>query len=172
MPGTLDVRSNWENKVRKVLVNVDQARARRAGITSLEVAMSLQAHMDGAEVTEYREGDLAIPVVFRSVEQERKALSDFRNVNVYSKEGVSVPLTQIADLKMEWDYSRISRRNQEKCLTVEVKHEFLKAAELFAATKPLIEKLDLNKGYRWELGGELESQAGVFLLFRCYRAGM
>jgi len=159
MPGTLDVRSNWENKVRKVLVNVDQARARRAGITSYEVAMSLQAHMDGAEVTEYREGDLAIPVVFRSLEQERKALSDFRNVNVYSKEGVSVPLTQIADLKMEWDYSRISRRNQEKCLTVEVKHEFLKAAELFAATKPLIEKLDLNKGYRWELGGELESQA-------------
>ena len=99
--------------------------------------MSLQAHMDGAEVTEYREGDLAIPVVFRSVEQERKALSDFRNVNVYSKEGVSVPLTQIADLKMEWDYYRISRRNQEKCLTVEVKHEFLKAPELLAATKPL-----------------------------------
>ena len=159
MPGTLDVKSNWENKIRKILVDVDQARARRAGITSLEVAMSLQAHMDGAEITEYREGDLAIPVLFRSVEQERKALSDFRNVSVYSKEGVSVPLTQIADLRMEWDYSRISRRNQEKCLTVEVKHEFLKAPELFAATKPLIENLDLNEEYRWELGGELESQA-------------
>lgn len=159
MPGTLDVKSNWENKIRKVLVVVDQARARRAGITSREVAMSLQAHMDGAEVTEFREGDLAIPVIFRSVEQERKALSDFRNVNVYSKEGVSVPLTQIADLRMEWDYYRISRRNQEKCLTVEVKHEFLKAPELLAATKPLIENLDLNEGYHWEVGGELEAQA-------------
>ncbi len=159
MPGTLDVKSDWENKVPKASVVVDQIRARRADITSKEVSMSLLAHMDGAEVTEYREGDLAIPVIFRSVEQDRKAFSDFLNVKVYSKEGVSVPLTQIADLKMDWDYYRIARRNQEKCLTVEAKHEFLKAPELLAATQELIEELDLKAGYHWEVGGELEAQA-------------
>jgi len=159
MPGTLDVKNTWENKTPKVSVVVDQVRARRANITSKEVAMSLQAHMDGAEVTEYREGDLAIPVVFRSEEQERKAFGDFLNVSVYSKDGVSIPLTQIADLKLDWDYSRISRRNQEKCLTVEAKHEFLKAPELLAATEALIEGLELKAGYHWEVGGELEAQA-------------
>ena len=159
MPGTLDVKNTWENKTLKVSVVVDQVRARRADITSKEVAISLQANMDGAEVTEYREGDLAIPVIFRSEEQERKALSDFFNVNAYSREGVSVPLSQIADLKWGWDYSRISRRNQEKCLTVEAKHEFLKAPELFADTKALIEGLELKAGYHWEVGGELEAQA-------------
>jgi len=159
IPGTLDVKSNWENKILKASVVVDQVRARRADITSKEVAISLQAHMDGAEVTEYREGDLAIPVIFRSVEQERKALGDFLNVSVYSKAGASVPLTQIADLKLDWDYYRISRRNQEKCLTVEAKHEFLKAPELLAETQALIEGLELKPGYHWEVGGELESQA-------------
>ncbi|MGD8942832.1 MAG: efflux RND transporter permease subunit, partial [Desulfobacterales bacterium] len=34
MPGTLDVRNTWENKVLKAHVVVDQARARRAGVTS------------------------------------------------------------------------------------------------------------------------------------------
>ena len=159
IPGTLDVRSTWENMVLKVTVVVDQVRARRADITSKEVAMSLKAHMDGAEVTEYREGDVAIPVVFRSMKQERSALSDFLNVSVYSKEGVSVPLTQIADLKLEWDFSRISRRNQEKCLSVEAKHQFLKAPELLAAIEPLIDELELKAGYHWEVGGELEAQA-------------
>ena len=158
IPGILDVKNTWENMVPKATVVVDQIRARRAGITSEEVATSLKAHMDGAEVTQYREGDVAIPVMFRSMERERSALSDFLNVTVYSKEGVSVPLTQIADLKLEWDYSRISRRNQEKCLTVETKHEFLKSPELLKAVEPLIAELQLEAGYRWEVGGELETQ--------------
>ena len=156
IPGILDVRNTWENMVPKATVVVDQVRVRRAGITSEEVATSLKAHMDGAEVTEYREGDVAIPVIFRSMERERSAFSDFLNVTVYSKKGVSVPLTQIADLKLEWDYSRISRRNQEKCLTVETKHEFLKAPELLKEIEPLITELQLKAGYHWEVGGELE----------------
>ena len=62
MPGTLDVRSNWENKILKARIVVDQVRARRAGVTSRDIALWLNAHMDGVEVTEYREGDIAIPV--------------------------------------------------------------------------------------------------------------
>ena len=65
VPGTLDVRHDWENKVLKILVVVDQARARRAGITSRDVALSLEAHLDGVQATDYREGDVAIPVIFR-----------------------------------------------------------------------------------------------------------
>ncbi len=160
MPGTLDVRSDWENRVPKARIVVDQARARRAGITSRDVAISLQSHMDGVKITEYREGDIAIPVVARSVEEERRWLSDLWNVQVRSPEsGVTVPITQIADVRGQWDFSRISRRNQEKCLTVEVVHETLKAPELLGATEPLIENLKLKEGYRWEVGGELETSA-------------
>ena len=159
MPGTLDVRSDWENKVVKVRIVVDQARARRAGITSKEVAMSLQGHMDGLKITEYREGDVAIPVVARSVEEEREVLGDLYNVEVGSPQaGVRVPLIQIADFGGEWNFSRIARRNQERCLTVEVKHESLKAEELLAATQPLIDDLRLKEGYWWEVGGEPEKR--------------
>ena len=162
MPGTLDVRNTWENKVLKAHVVVDQARARRAGVTSEETALSLQSHMDGIQVTDYRELDVAIPVIARSEAAERKVLSDLWNVMVRSpRDGTSVPLTQIADIRGQWDFSRISRRNQERCVTIEAKHEILKAPELLAATKPFIEKLELNDESWWEVGGELESQAEV-----------
>ena len=160
VPGTLDVRSDWENKVPKVQVVVDQARARRAGITSREVALSLEAHIDGARATEYREGDVAIPVVFQAIDEERRVFGDLWNINVYStSRGVNVPLTQIADFRGKWDFSRISRRNQERTLTVEVRHEYLKAPELFAVAQPLVADLQLPDGYRWEVGGELETSA-------------
>jgi multidrug efflux pump subunit AcrB len=160
MPGSLDVRSDWENRILKARIIVDQVRARRAGISSRDVALWLQSHMDGMEVTEYREGDIAIPVLARSVEEHRRALGDLWNVKVTSSQtGKVVPLTQIADIQVESDFYRISRRNQERCLTVELKHETLRAPELLAAVMPLIDELQLGQEYRWEVGGEIEQGA-------------
>ena len=157
MPGTLDVRSTWENKTLSARIIVDQVRARRAGITSRDVALWLQAQMDGIEVTEYREGDIAIPVIARSIEEHRNGLGDLWNLKITSsRTGKTVPLTQIADIQVDSDFYRVSRRNQESCLTVELKHETLRAPELFAATKPLIDNLQLGSDYRWEVGGEIE----------------
>ncbi len=160
IPGTLDVRHDWENKLQKARIVIDQARARRASVTSRDVARALYTQMDGLPVTEYREGDLAIPVVFRTVPEERRSSGDLWNVQVTSSAtGNVVPLTQIADIEGEWGFFRVSRRNQERTLTVEFKHETLLAPELMAAAMPLIDELALPAGYRWEPGGEIEQSA-------------
>jgi multidrug efflux pump subunit AcrB len=111
-------------------------------------------------VTEYREGDVAIPVIARSVEAHRTGFGDLWNAKVTSsRTGEVVPLTQVADIEVDWDFYRVSRRNQERCFTVEVKHETLRAPELLEATIPLVEGLKLVPGYRWEVGGEIERSA-------------
>ena len=160
VPGILDVRSDRENKVPSARIIVDQVRARRAGISSRDVALWLQSHMDGMEVTEYREGDIAIPVLARSIAEHRRTLGDLWNVKITSPQtGAVVPLTQIADIEVTTDFYRISRRNQERCLTVELKHQRLRAPELLKAAMPLIDGLDLQPSYRWEVGGEIERSA-------------
>ncbi len=158
VPGTTDVRNNGENRVLKVRVLVDQARARRAGVSSQDIAHSLEASIDGIKVTDYREEDQAIPVILQSVEEERSEGSDFYNIRVYSA-GKDVPLTQIANARSEWELNRVSRRNQERVLTVEFKHEVLKAPELLERIIPEVEALELDKDSRWEVGGEIEKQA-------------
>jgi multidrug efflux pump len=151
------VQNDWQNKIARVDVLVDQARARRAGVTSREVAISLNAFLDGANLTDYREGDVAIPVVLQAVDSERQALGDLWNINVYSNaRGVNVPLTQIADFKGQWQFSRIARRDQERTITISARHQVLKAPELVALMMPTLEALDLSPGYRWEIGGEIE----------------
>ena len=158
IPGTVDVRHDWENPVVKIRVDVDQARARRAGITSEEVADSLNAFIDGAEVTDYREGDRVIPIVVRAIESERGNLSHLPFINIYSTlNQTNVPLSQIADFTPIWEFSRIKRRDQERTITVSAKHQFLKASQLVDELRPSIDTLDLPPGYRWEMGGELEN---------------
>jgi multidrug efflux pump subunit AcrB len=114
IPGIVDVMQDWENRVLRINVKVDQARARRAGVTSRDVANSLNALVSGAEVTDYREGDEAIPIILRGTEAERTNVSTIRSINVYSSSrGTNVPLEQIADIQADWDFFRIKRRGQE-----------------------------------------------------------
>ena len=160
LPGSIDVRNNWENTVIKAPVVIDQARARRAGISSENVANSLQAYVDGLKASEYREGDQAIPIVLQSSADERAQGSDFLNMRVSKAGGGGdVPLVQIADVSGEWDFSRVARHNLERAITIEFKHEVLKAPQLLEAVIPEIEALNLGADYRWEVGGEIERQA-------------
>lgn len=151
------VKNDWENRVLRVDVAVDQVRARRAGVTSEEVATSLSAFLDGATISDYREGDLAIPIILQAEDDERQAVGDLWNINVYSRERkMNVPLTQIASIKGTWQYSRIAHDNQERQVMIEARHQYLKAPELVALMQPVIDDLNLPPGHWVEIGGEIK----------------
>ena len=64
-----DVRDNdddWGNKIVKVVIEIDQDRARQLGVTSEEVTRLLNTYFSGTAVSIYREGDNAIPIVLRA----------------------------------------------------------------------------------------------------------
>ena len=160
VPGTIDIRQDWENPVLKVKVVVDQARARRAEVTSADIATSLNAFVSGGRVTDYREGDSVIPVVLRGDEDERTQLASLFGINVHSQAtGRNVPLSQVADISGVWEPYRINRRNLARTITVSAKHPHLKADQLLEAVQPALDNLDLPPGYDWEIGGELEGAA-------------
>ncbi len=66
-PGARRVTDDWGPRSKKLLVDVDQLRARRAGVSNQDIAISLQAALSGFETTQYRSDDAAIPVMFRSI---------------------------------------------------------------------------------------------------------
>ena len=95
--GTFSIRDSWGSPSRKLYVKVDQARARRAGLSSKEIAVSLQTQLAGYTVTQYREEDEVIPIQLRSTQANRNDLSKIEGLNIYSLQtGWSVPLLQIA----------------------------------------------------------------------------
>ena len=160
VPGTIDVEQDWENSVLKVNVVVDQSRARRAGVTSRDIASTLNTFVSGGAITDYREGDAVIPIVLRGSEDERNQLATLLALNVYSSAtGESVPLVQIADIQSRWEPYRVNRRNLERTVTVSAKHLHIGAGPLFDEIKPAIDTLDLPPAYHWEVGGELENAA-------------
>jgi len=139
---------------------VDQARARRAGLTSQEVANSLKFFIDGSTTTMYYPGNIEIPIVGRGVKNERKTLANLGTLGIYSEAtGESVPLNQIADVYGVGELNRIVRYNQERTITVSAKNQHLKASEIFEQLKPTLDTMVFPKNHYWEIGGELEDSA-------------
>ena len=157
IPGTVDIKNDWYNRVFKAKVDVDQARARRAGLTSQEVANSLKFFIDGSTVTTYYPGNIEIPIVGRGVKHERETLANLATLGIYSQAtGESVPLNQIADVYGIGELNRIVRYNQERTITVSAKHQHLKVPEILEQLKPSLAQMDFPAGHYWEVGGELE----------------
>ncbi len=82
IPLTIDVTDNWKNPTVTLRAVINQDAARRAGVTSQDVANALNNQLSGAQVTDYRVGDLTIPVVFRTREDQRTRLNRLMSLNI------------------------------------------------------------------------------------------
>jgi len=160
--GAKDIRTNWGAPVVKVLVEVDQDRARRAGVTSKDVADALASYFDGLTVTDFRDGDTVIPVKIRAAEDQRNELDSLRSITVYSSaRSVAVPLIQIADIEGILEPFEIHRFNQERGLKVSAIQPDLQAAEFYGQLLPALDQLELPRGYSIEVQGELKESASA-----------
>jgi multidrug efflux pump subunit AcrB len=153
------LRDDWENPVVKLRVELDQARARRAGVTSEEVARTLSGHFDGFGVSSYREGDRSIPIVVRAEADARGSLDQLRAIEIISVTGSPVPLVQVADIQGDLEPSRIRRVDQERAITIAGKHPEMTAVELYEAMGSALAEIEIPVGYRVELEGEIKGAA-------------
>lgn len=164
LPGTRNITDNWGAQTKKLIVNIDNARARRAGITNQDIAVSLRTALSGSPVTEYREGDKAIPVVLRSEVGGREDIGKLESINVYAQSGQNVALRQVADIALTFEPSRILRRDRSKTLSVLADLDPGANATAFsiaAALEPWLAEQQYNwpVGYSYEIGGTFESSA-------------
>jgi multidrug efflux pump len=159
--GLKTINDNWGMPIKKLKINIDQARARRAGVTSKDIAISLQTGLSGLELTQYRENDLVIPIVMRTLAVDRKDIGKLEALAVYSQAtGSSVSLKQVADIEVVWEPAQILRRDRLKTVNVGAQLDnTVTASEAIAQLIPWLESQQSQwpYGYTFELGGEFES---------------
>jgi multidrug efflux pump subunit AcrB len=161
LDGTRNIKDDWGQRIKKIVVDINQPRARRAGVTSRDIALSLQTDLSGFELSAYREDDKVIPIVLRSVAADRQDIGRLESLNVYAQTtGRSVPLKQVADITLVWQYGEIVRRNRLKTVTVSA--DLYPGVTASAITRQIVPWLDAQApawpvGYRYELGGEAET---------------
>lgn len=164
LPGPKNITDDWGARSKKVVLDIDNTKAQLAGIANDEVAAAMETYLTGLQTTNYREGNKLIPILLRS-ERGTNDQIDFSllgNIGVYFQAtGQNVPLSQVAEMRLEWQASKILRRDRLKTVTVESYLEpGFNAMDVSLEMKGWLEKQTAwPYGYKWELGGEYESSA-------------
>lgn len=159
--GLKTISDDWGQRIKKLSIKVNQEKARRAGVTSQDIAVSLQTSLSGYEMTEYREGEKSIPIILRTKAGDRQDLSKLEALSIFSQAtGGSVPLIQVAEVNIEWEPAKILRRDRLKAVSIGAQlTEGFTANEGFAQIDPWLKEYSESwpLGFYYEYGGELES---------------
>jgi multidrug efflux pump subunit AcrB len=161
-PELSTVHDDWLEPVPSLKLEIDQDRARALGVTSQQVRRSLQAMLTGFQIGEFREEDETIKVMLREPAAARNLLSALDNVYVKTAAGASVPLRQVASVKVtlepgiEWRRDRLPSITVRGLVPDNVQSPDV-ANVVFAKLKPLRDALPV--GYHVELQGAVEESA-------------
>ena len=160
--GARHVHFDWMEPARQLRVRVDQDEARRLGLSSAQLATTLNAAVTGSTVTQIRDDIYLINVVARATAEQRLSLDTLRGLQVSIPGGRTVPLTQLATFEYAQEFPLIWRRNRVPTLTVR--------ADVNPGVLPdtVVAQLDqriaalnasLERPYRVDLGGIAEESA-------------
>ena len=158
-PNLRDVHLDWGERTPTQHLVFDQDRLRLIGLTPQEVGLQLQAVLDGVPATQMREGIRSVDVVLRSPTRERCNLSDLKNIIIVTKDGRSVPVSQVAKLENGMEDSMLKRYDRE--YYVAVQGDVIDGVQPPDVTDQLLPKLQAIKeklpaGYRIDTGGAIE----------------
>jgi multidrug efflux pump subunit AcrB len=171
-PRAIDPQLEWNEQVKNVTLQVDQDRARAFGLNTAEVARTLQTLLSGAPITQHREGTELVDVVARATPAERLDLGKLADLNIMTRAGQAVPLSQVAQIEYGFEEPILWRRNRELALTVRA--DVAPGVQAPTVTNALLPKLEglkaaLPVGYRIDTGGAIEeSDKANVALFKIF----
>ncbi|MGB3864569.1 MAG: efflux RND transporter permease subunit [Xanthobacteraceae bacterium] len=168
----VDPHLDWNEQTPVLRLVVDQDRARALGLTPQDVSQALAMLISGAPVTTVRDGVEKVEVVARAVATERLDLARVGDLTITSRNGVAVPLSQIAKVEYAHEEPILWRRNRDMAITV--RGDIVDGVQapdvsnaIWAKLKPIRDSLE--PGYRMAMGGAIEESAkgnaSIYALF-------
>ncbi|WP_434677729.1 efflux RND transporter permease subunit [Pseudomonas sp. R1-18] len=161
-PHVSNVHLDWEEPSKVVNLNIDQDRARALGVTTADLSALLRNSLTGSSVSQFREDDELIEILLRGTRDEREQLGALSSLAVATRNGTSVPLSQIATLEYGFEEGVIWHRNRLPSVTVRADiYGKQQPATLVQQILPILEpvRTELPDGYLLEVGGTVEDSA-------------
>jgi multidrug efflux pump subunit AcrB len=158
-PKVRDVQLDWNDPVRTMKVELDQDKARALGLAPADVSLVTQTVMNGATLSQLREHEDLIDIVARAVPEERLNLDTLKDINLYTRQGTVVPLSQVARIKYELEEPVLWRRSRDMAITVRADvNDGEQAVSVTQEIRPLLKDIEarLPAGYRIDVGGAVE----------------
>nr|MBD3622561.1 efflux RND transporter permease subunit [Sunxiuqinia sp.] len=158
--GAKNITDDWGPKINKLIVDIHPDKAKRVGLTNMEIAMALNTGLSGMKIDDFREDSERIPIYMKNDKNKEHDISSVKAFSIYSETmRQNVTLAQVADVRMDWEFSKVIRKDLKKTRTVGAYLQSgYNASDIFEAIGPWMkeQKASWDPGYDYEFGGEDE----------------
>ena len=159
-PGSRDVRVSQDMGKPELSIAIDRAKASAMGLTMQEITETVSALFQGADASQYREGEDEYDITLRLAEPDRASIEDIRRTELPLPGGGRVRLDAIAQVVEGTGPVSITHKNQQRIVNVEFDAaEGRPEGDVMADVRRRIEsEIMLPNGVSVEYGGMIEEQ--------------
>lgn len=158
IPGVGDAEEEIKGKSPVLRITPKMNSLKQLGIPKENLLGTVEIAIGGKEAGSIYEGVMKFPIIVRLNENDRSNISSIKNVPVGAGENFTVPLSDVADVKINQTFNDIKRENSKKRAAVLINVRGRDTASFIQEAKAIIaEKLKLPPGYYIEWGGSFKN---------------
>lgn len=140
-------------------INIDRAKIARYGLNISDVQKVIEIAVAGKAASQLYEENRSFDISVRLPEEKRNSMDAIRNLMITAKSGLSVPLEQLAEVKMIEGPVQISRQDGVRRIGIEMNITGRDIGSFVAEAKQKIkDTVKLPSGYYLTWGGQFENQ--------------
>ncbi|OPZ95561.1 MAG: Cobalt-zinc-cadmium resistance protein CzcA [Planctomycetes bacterium ADurb.Bin412] len=142
-----------------VSIRVDRGKIARYGLNVSEVLDVIAIALGGKPAAQIYQEDRVFDLVLKFPDSTRRSVQSLGDILVDTGQGFSLPLSQLADIRLEEGPVQISRENARRRTAIEVNIQGRDIGGYVAeAQKQIRDNVTLPSGYYIEWGGQFQNQ--------------
>lgn len=146
----------------EIIVNIDRDKARRFGISTMEIASTIRTALFGKEISDFKVGEEEYPIQLRLKDENRYNMASLLNLRIsFREEGklIQIPVSAVADITYSTTYGAVNRKDMNRVITLYSNIlEGYNGTQINTRLKNLLKDFDLPEGYELSFTGEQEEQ--------------
>jgi cobalt-zinc-cadmium resistance protein CzcA len=168
IPGVTDAAIDQYTPLPQISIKVDRAATARYGINVADVVNLISTGIGGAAVSQLFIGERRYDITVRFPASDRNNPEAIKSLVLTSSDGALIPLSQVAQVKLQTGESMINREMNHRYLLVKLNYHDRDALSVVAdVSKAIEQKVSYDRRqYRIEWGGQLEGQERAEARFR------
>ncbi|HBD64220.1 MAG TPA: multidrug ABC transporter [Clostridiales bacterium] len=160
--GTREVSTSYEDGIPQVQIVADRGIASQYGLTTAQIGSAVNNNLSGSKATKFKVNGNELDVVIKGDSKYGQSMSLLEMLPVPTPVGGNVPLSEIAEIKVEKGPISIMRENQTRVMTVSGSVVGRDIQSVSTEIEALLKKYEMPNGYSYTFGGETEQIQETF----------